>query len=233
LVIPCFNEEQNLEKLISEVRQVADLGKFEFVLVDNGSSDRTAQILHAKLMNITGVRWICLKQNQGYGGGIIAGLGQCTTPLVGWMHADLQTKPTDLLSLPSAWLNETDVFIKGRRGQRPLIDRLFTVGMSVLESALFRTRLWDINAQPTIFPRGWMQSWVDPPQDFSLDLFVYLQAQRCGTQVRRFAVPFGPRFSGSSSWNTGMRSRIRFVRRTLSYSARLVRENAQNSSQSK
>lgn len=232
LVIPCYNEAGNLKQLISDAATLTAGGQFEFVFVDNGSEDATPQILEDSLRNSSTMRWTRLDNNQGYGGGILAGLSACNTPLVGWMHADLQTKPSDILAMPASWLEKSHTFIKGRRRSRPLTDRIFTGGMSIVETILFRTRLWDINAQPTIFPRDWILGWSNPPRDFSLDLYVFIQARKCGATVSRFEVPFGPRFSGSSSWNTGLKSRIRFVRRTLSFSFRLARNYAQNSSPS-
>ena len=49
--------------------------------------------------------------------------------------------------------------------------------MSLFETLLLRTRLWDINAQPTMFHRDFFASWDRPPHDFSLDLYAYYGAK--------------------------------------------------------
>jgi glycosyltransferase involved in cell wall biosynthesis len=224
IVIPCFNERGNIDELVAQLSMVARHGTFKFVLVDNGSEDKTYERCLELNLPAEQIALLRLERNMGYGGGILAGLDKADTELVGWMHADLQTPPSVLLSIPPNHLISNPRFIKGRRRNRPLFDRLLTGGMSLFESVLFRTPLWDINAQPTIFPRSLLGDLERAPSDFSLDLFVYLRAHRNGLDVYRLSVPFGPRFFGKSSWNTGLRARAKFIRRTLNYSVSLRRE---------
>ena len=220
IVIPCFNEEKNLPRLIQQIESVISASEIRFVLVDNGSTDGSAEIFR-KVVNPK-IRIIKLDVNQGYGGGIQAGLRQCKCQFVGWMHSDLQTPPNVLLG--EFFQVETNVFIKGQRTGRKFLERLFTVGMAVIESLIFRTRLWDINGQPTIFPREWFEKLENPPKDFSLDLYLYVQARRSRLNIVRPRVEFGDRFAGSSSWNTGLKSQVKFMKRTIQYSFRLWRE---------
>lgn len=110
------------------------------------------------------------------------------------------------------------VFVKGLRQKRPLSDRFFTFGMGIFESLYLGVRLRDINAQPTCIPRALYESWSEPPYDFSLDLYTYYTAMRQGLELRRVPVIQSERMEGVSSWNTGMASRIKLIRRTLSYS---------------
>jgi hypothetical protein len=96
--------------------------------------------------------------------------------------------------------------------------------MAVFESLLLRTPFVDINAQPTIFPRSFFETWRNPPKDFSLDLFAYYQAHRAGLTVRRIPVHFGKRAHGVSNWNVGWSGKWRFIKRTVSYSLKLRRD---------
>ena len=219
IVIPCFNEARNLPGLIQLLEEIAEDSELSFVLVDNGSTDSSAEIfskvVHPKIYVVT------LEVNQGYGGGILAGLRQCKCEFVGWMHSDLQTSPTVLLG--KHFQAVPNSLIKGQRTGRRFSEQLFTTGMAVIESIIFRRRLWDINGQPSIFPRAWFEKLENPPKDFSLDLFLYVQARRCGLTISRPRVEFGERFAGSSSWNTGIKSQIHFVKRTIKYSVNLWR----------
>jgi len=224
VVIPCFNESGNLPRLLKEIEDVRCSKSVAFVLVNNGSSDETASILAQA--NQRHLRVVNLESNQGYGGGILAGLSTCTAPLVGWMHADLQTSPRVIEDLDLK--NTSQCLVKGRREGRDVVDRVFTAGMSLLETVIFCQRMSDINGQPTVFPRVWFESLKSPPRDFSLDLFVYLHALRTGIQIVRVPVIFGSRFAGVSSWNTGMRSRLKFIIRTLQYSFELMRRDREN-----
>jgi glycosyltransferase involved in cell wall biosynthesis len=227
LVIPCFNESAGLPELIRRCAYVAAEGRGEVVLVDNGSSDRSAQVLEDLLGaegsdGRDGVRWIRVPVNQGYGFGITSGLAAARAAIVGWTHADLQTDPADVLRALPLFEDAGDrVLVKGRRYGRPVADRVFTAGMSTFETALLRRPLRDINAQPTLFSRELLDRWGTPPTDFSLDLFALWTAQELGFEIRRFPVIFAPRKFGTSSWNTDWSAKRRFIRRTLDYSLQL------------
>jgi hypothetical protein len=93
--------------------------------------------------------------------------------------------------------------------------------MSVFETVLLRTRLNDINAQPTMFSRALMDDWGTPPKDFALDLFAMHTAARKGYVVHRFPVVFAPRRFGTSSWNVDLASKRRFIKRTVDFSLAL------------
>lgn len=229
MVIPCYNEEGNLEGLQDRLQTaLKNLDSLDVILVDNGSTDSTrlklTQIAHA--LPRTAV--VCLDNNIGYGHGIKAGLSKSEGELVGWSHADLQTDPNDVISGISTHAGGFEVLIKGKRIGRPVQDRIFSVGMSVLESMLFKTRLTDINAQPTLFGRGLLEDVLRGPDDFSLDLFTMVIARRRGYRETRFPVRFGARFSGESKWNTSITNRWRFIKRTLVFSLELKREIRKN-----
>ena len=224
IVIPCYNEASGLETLINEASRIAATYNGEFILVDNGSSDDTLRIL--KECAEPNIRWVTTAQNLGYGGGILFGLKRCNSAIMGWTHADLQTPLADVVKAVSA-IGANQGFVKGRRINRPYFDNFFTLGMSLLESFLFRTRLVDINAQPTVFRKDVYNSWSNPPLDFSIDLYALVSAKRANVGVGRVNVQFHKRIHGNSSWNTGIKSRWKFIRRTISYSL-LLRKQIDN-----
>lgn len=225
LIIPCYNEADNLPLLLPRCAQVTKQSDVEVILVDNGSSDDSPEVLARLLPDFSGCRSIRVDVNQGYGHGIVAGLRAAKGEILGWTHADMQTDPADAL-IGLALFDKAatdDLFVKGRRYGRPLGDVFFTTGMSAFETLLMGRPLWDINAQPTIFSRRFFDCWSSPPDDFSLDLYAYYQAVRSGLEVNRFPVLFGERAHGASHWNVDWQSKLRFIRRTLDYSIRLRR----------
>ncbi len=222
LVIPCYNEARNLPLLVARLREVFVRDDIEAILVDNGSTDDSPQVLAELLRAPSRIRSVRVEKNQGYGYGILAGLAAAQGEIIGWTHADMQTDPADALHGLALFDGASDdVFVKGQRNGRPLADVAFTFGMSVFETLLLRRRLWDINAQPTLFPRTFFAQWRSPPHDFSLDLYAYYQALHRGLRVRRFPVRFGQRAHGVSHWNVNWRAKLRFIRRTVDYSLRL------------
>jgi len=224
IVIPCFNETKNLEKLISECEKVTKLSEYQvgFILVNNGSTDGSDKRFLELVTDINCIKYVALTHNLGYGGGILAGLKQAGAPISGWTHADLQTPLTDCLAGVRRIQNGED-FAKGRRTGRNAGDQLFSLGMGLFESILFRERLFEINAQPTIFRTELVKEWKKPPSDFSLDLYALVMARKGGFKIARFPVKFLPRQFGESKWNLGFSSRVKFITRTMSYSLALRR----------
>lgn len=226
LVIPCYNEARNLPALISRCTALIEAGRkedisIEVVLVDNGSSDDTPAILQALPDN--GCRSVRVPENQGYGHGILTGLTAARGEIIGWTHADSQTDPLDALAGLKALSNadKSRFFLKGARRGRPISDEIFTFGMSIFESLLMGKVLVDINAQPTMFPKSFMNDWKSPPNDFSLDLYAYWMAKRKKLKIYRIPVIFHERLHGTSHWNTSLANKWKFISRTLSYSFKL------------
>lgn len=225
VVIPCYNEELNLSELVKRCQKVSSIYPIKFILVENGSQDNSREVLGILIKNITEIEGVFLTENKGYGGGIIEGLKIADTAWVGWTHADLQTDLFDLSQLfeKGYFQKDAQIYVKGIRKGRVILDQIFTIGMSLFESLYFKRFLWDINAQPTIFPKDLFQKWKSPPQDFSLDLYSYIVAKENKFAVGRFPVIFHKRSFGKSSWNNGLISRIKFITRTLKYSQKLKR----------
>jgi hypothetical protein len=96
--------------------------------------------------------------------------------------------------------------------------------MGVFETLYLGRKLFDINAQPNIFPRKFYSEWKNPPYDFSLDLYALYMAGVKGLDVKRIPVIFPPRIHGASHWNTGLASKWKFIKRTIDFSKKLKRE---------
>jgi glycosyltransferase involved in cell wall biosynthesis len=229
IVIPCFNESEGLLDLIDECRTVIDSSDYSlgFILVDNGSKDGSKEIFKSLQGKYANIETVSLPENQGYGAGIIAGLNSSTAQIIGWTHADLQTPLIDCLRATEA-IDAEISFVKGARVGRPFSDRVFSRGMGIFESILFVSRLEEVNAQPTLFNRNFYEKWQNPPADFSLDLYALVVAVKNGLGIRRIKVHFLPRQFGQSNWNNGLKSRIKFVKRTLKYSFELRRTLHEN-----
>ena len=224
LVIPCYNESANLPILLERCKALGALEGVEVILVDNGSTDNSGEVLAKLLPAYPGCRSLRVEVNQGYGFGILSGLRAAHGDILGWTHADMQTDPQDVLTGLNYFEDKTDhAFVKGRRYGRPLMDVFFTIGMSLFETLLLSKRMWDINAQPNLFTRRFFESWRSPPHDFSLDLYVYYQALLQRLAVRRFPVRFAPRAHGISHWNVNWSGKKKFILRTLEFSMELKR----------
>ena len=227
IVIPCYNEEKNIPLILKRFNECLEDRPIEVILVNNGSRDRSQQVLDELLPQYPFAQTTLVEKNQGYGFGILSGLQVATGDFLGWTHADLQTDPRDVTRAYEILRKRgfpKNLYIKGKRKGRSAFDLFFTVGMSVFETCYLRTFLWDINAQPNIFHRSVFERWTNPPHDFSLDLYALYTAKKLNLQITRFPVIFPPRIHGTSSWNTGMKAKWKFIKRTLDFSVKLRKE---------
>lgn len=227
IVIPCHNEGQGLHELVETYATFCTTrNDVEVIIVNDASSDDSADILTTLMLSHSFLRVVTNPISDGYGNAILSGLRTARGTWVGWTHGDTQTPPKDVftaLTLIEKNNENPKLYLKGRRYGRPLLDRFFTFGMSILETLYLGTLLSDINAQPNIFHRSFYESWKNPPKDFALDLYALYMAKHAKLRIVRFPVHFGIRKYGSSTWNTGMAARWKFIRRTLSFSKNLKR----------
>jgi glycosyltransferase involved in cell wall biosynthesis len=227
IVVPCYNEANNIPLILERFNQVIKRDDIEVILVNNGSTDNSSDVL-AKIINkYPFARMILVPINKGYGFGILSGLNDARGHFLGWTHADMQTDPKDFIraiSILDQQSKDEEIYIKGLRKNRPLFDQIFTTGMSIFESLYLGQILYDINAQPNLFSRNFFNSWENPPSDFSLDLFALYQAKNKKIKIIRFNVLFPERIHGVSSWNTGLKSKWKFIKRTIQFSINLRRE---------
>ncbi len=225
IVVPCYNEEKNIPLILEKFSSVIHRDDVCVVLVENGSTDNSAEVIEKLLPSYPFAKVVVVKENLGYGFGILSGLRACESEFIGWTHADMQTDPADVLKaldIVESSKNPINTYVKGDRKGRPLFDQLFTIGMSIFESMFLRAKLWDINAQPNVFHKSFFDSWNETaPHDFSLDLFVLYQAKKKNVDLCRFPVRFPERLHGSSSWNDGLSAKWKFIKRTVEFSIKL------------
>lgn len=235
VVVPCYNEEKNIHRLVERFLPINEKLKkegFELILVNNGSGDHTSEAISQNTALYDFVKKVNVQENKGYGYGILQGLKVCKGEWIGWIHADLQLPPEAFLEFYKIIRKDPEKakrsYFKGRRKNRPVIDNFFTFSMGIFESLYLGQRLWDINAQPTLLHKTFYRKLTKPPHDFSLDLYVYYLARKYKLNVIRVPVIQQKREEGVSSWNDGMKARVKFVKRTLKYSKQLKKELKEN-----
>jgi len=231
IVVPCYNEGRNiplvLERFYETLKDEGLLSNVELILVDNNSKDDSAEVLKNELKKFKyGFAKTVFQEISGYGSAIKKGLSDSIGEFVCWTHGDIQTPPKDTIKAYKLMLkqdNPKKTFVKGTRYGRPVLDKVLTMGMSFVETILFRKTFWDINSQPNLFHRDFLKIlFVDnAPNDFSFDLYAYYLVKKNNYFVKRFDVHFGKRLFGESSWNTGLLARYGFIKRTLKFSFEL------------
>ncbi len=90
VIVPTFNERDNVEILIARLARVLDGFDWEVVFVDDDSKDGTLEVLHAAARRDVRVRYIHRIGRRGLSSAVIEGIQSTSGPLVAVMDADLQ-----------------------------------------------------------------------------------------------------------------------------------------------
>lgn len=126
IVIPVFNEEENIEPLIREIDAVlAPTGqRYEIVAVDDGSKDRTFAVLRGLLCKQNSLKAVRLKRNFGQTAALAAGLAYAEGEIVVLMDGDGQNDPADIPALLEK-IHEGNDLVAGWRHNRqdPFLNR--------------------------------------------------------------------------------------------------------------
>ena len=218
IIIPCYNEELSIRKLVNNcIANISD--GIEILLVDNGSSDNS----YKTLMNLDLPKNIIplkIEENVGYGNGILMGLKKAKGKILAWTHADLQTDISDVIRGYNIYINDLNdkvCVVKGQRQKRNLFDAFFTFSMGIYSSVILRTWLYDINAQPKMFHRKFLNEFVNPPLDFSLDLYLIYFFKSKGIKVKSFPVYFKKRQHGEAKGGGTFKGKLKLIIKTLKY----------------
>jgi glycosyltransferase involved in cell wall biosynthesis len=222
IIIPCYNERDNIPLIISRLREAVGGRKdVDVILVDNGSTDGSDAVFTEQLSDGDFIRSVKVPQNKGYGFGILYGLQAADAEILSWTHADMQTDPKDVLTAFDLLQRNAgqNVIVKGRRQNRKLLESFFTFGMQIVASLVLGAKLDDVNAQPKVFSRHFYERFVveKAPHDFSLDLYLLYQAQMNGYRILEVPVIFADRRYGEAKGGGGWKTRIKLIKRTFAY----------------
>lgn len=122
VVIPVFNEEAVLPELFARLGQVFDTHAgtaWHAVLVDDGSRDRTVELIRSQTKQDSRFELVELSRNFGFQSALTAGLAQAAdSDAVVTMDADLQDPPEVIPELVAAWREGADVVRAVRRSRQ-------------------------------------------------------------------------------------------------------------------
>ncbi|MBN2382580.1 glycosyltransferase family 2 protein [bacterium] len=202
VVAPAFNEEDNIEAVVCEWLDVlrADGRPFEIVIANDGSTDRTAEIL-ARLQNAHPELVVVSDEpNHGYGYALSRAIRAASADYIMTMDADGQFEIRHYSELMQALEQKNADIITGYRlGKKDTPVKVFADRMlNLLVRVLFRVSLRDTNCAQKIAKRSILQSITIEAMSYPTPTEITLKAHALGYRVAETGVSHREREAGFS-----------------------------------
>lgn len=210
VIIPAFNEEANIEPLVTELLpHLARLGHpFEVLLIDDGSTDRGPEIAHKLALREPRLRVLSLRQRSGQSAAIDAGFRAAAGEWIVTLDADRQNDPADIALLLEA-LPGWDAVVGWRRVRRDnWLKRISSRVSNAVRNRLSGDRVIDTGCSLKLFRREALAS----IRGFDgMHRFLPTLLRMEGWRVREIPVNHRPRVSGRSKYNIRNRAVRAFI----------------------
>ena len=199
--MPAYNEEENLPAMIAEVVRVMRprCSDLEIIVTDDGSRDRTGEVLEELAQQYPELKPVHHPVNQGYGAAAYTAISHATKEIVLFTDSDRQFVLEEIDRL-APLLEQADMVVGYRAPRRdPFLRVLFGYGWSALVTLLFGYTARDIDCAFKLFRRELFDT-IGPTirargATFSAEWLV--RAKRAGYRIAEVPVSHLPRPAGS------------------------------------
>lgn len=208
IVVPAFNEEENLERLAEKVLEHGPRSgcEIELIVVDDGSSDRTPEILARLSSEDPRIRYVQLSRNFGQQAAICAGLDSARGDLIAMLDADLQDPPELIPELVAKIDEGHDLVFGVRQGRKdPLLTRIYSSLFWATLRWLSGFKIPKNLSVMRIFNRRFLEEFKRFPerQKFIEGIFMWI-----GMRRTTHPIPHRPRHAGATKYNFRKKMRL-------------------------
>jgi glycosyltransferase involved in cell wall biosynthesis len=202
IVFPAYNEEDNIEGSVRQAAAVLETLPYkekEIIVVDDGSVDRTGEILDGLKEQYPSLRVFHHKPNKGYGAALRTGFTNAQCDLVFYTDSDLQFDLRELKNFLPA-IDDYDIVVGFRIYRYDPFNRLvLSWGYNVLMRWLFRLRTRDVDCAFKLFRRSVFDKIKIETDDFFVDAEVMAKARYHKFGITEIGVRHYPRKAGRST----------------------------------
>lgn len=200
IIIPVFNEEQSLIELNAKILQALFNLSFDYeiIYIDDGSIDKSFEILEKLHLENPRIKVIQFKKNFGKSAALACGFQEASGDLIITMDADLQDEPKEIPNLV-AKINEGYDLVSGWKKIRkdPLVKRISSKIFNWTASKLLGLKLHDFNCGLKIYRREVVKN-INVYGE--LHRFLPALAHQQGFKVGELKVNHNPRKFGKSKY---------------------------------
>lgn len=212
IFFPAYNEEDNIALMVRDALKIAPQvsDDFEIIVVDDGSSDRTAQVVREISKEFPQVRLVSHDKNKGYGAALKTGMESATKDYVFYCDSDNQF---DVFELPRLveLIDGADLVIGYRLSrQDPWMRIVMARVYNLLARLLFGLRVKDVDCGFKLFRRRILDQLplTLRSKGYLLETALLVKAQKAGLIIKEVGVRHRPRARGRTSFEVGGRNKI-------------------------
>ena len=189
IIMPCYNEEDLIGYTIPRLLRAFKNSNYplELIACNNGSSDRTGEIINDFISQGYPVVLKNIEVNEGYGNGILASIPMCKGTWIGMIPADGQVDAEDVVRVYES-VARSNGLVLGKVFRRFRLDGAWRVFISSFYN-LFMLALWpkigsvDVNGSPKIIHRDVLAAMQLKSKDWLLDPEIMIKAGYMGISV--------------------------------------------------
>lgn len=156
IFFPAFNEEENIENTITDAIANAKklTKKFEIIVVNDGSTDNTAEVVKRISSKNKNIRLVSHDKNRGYGAAVKTGIKSCKYDWIFFTDSDGQFKLNELKKFVDN-RDKADLIIGYRKKRMDPFHRIFIakVLLKIWNRVLFGLKLKDVDCAYKLFPK--------------------------------------------------------------------------------
>ena len=200
LVVPVYNEEENLPVLFAEIRKAMDSQPrpWQALFVDDGSIDGSLRILRDMAQNDSRVRYISFAANCGQSAAFAAGFQEAEGEILVTLDSDLQNDPADIPAMLQLFDQGHDMVIGWRaKRQDTLVKRLASKFANAVRNRLSRETVKDTGCSLKVL-RASMARCL--PMFTGMHRFLPTLMKLRGAKVAEVRVNHRPRVHGTSKY---------------------------------
>lgn len=201
VIFPAFNEEENIEKSVDAAREAMSkfFDKIEIIVVDDGSTDKTRDLLDGMRDRHDDVVPIHHAKNRGYGAALRTGLYAAQNDLVFFSDADLQFDLEEIRHLLE-WIEDYEI-VAGYRAKRadPINRRFNAWGWNMLVRLLLGVKVRDIDCAFKLFRKDIFQKIQLTSVGAMINTELLAMAAQHGMRVKEVPVSHYPRVAGQQT----------------------------------